>query len=309
MHDTCPSIADLTASDQPSRSLRVHVAECVSCRALARLAAANGDPLAARTAACDAHEVLVAVIAGGGRLDAAESADFDRHAGSCDRCAASSLALLLDAGGIARLADDAAPAESGAAHGDWRPAVDPEVGRMLRRRRRTALAAGALLVAAVAAATVLALHPDRESPSTAAVPASPPPVVVPPPAHLVEQDDVPAAPAAPPVEEDDEAPRHSVTSPAQAVVEEARKAAFDGDYREALRLCKRALVIDPDDQEALKTCAVAACKACTRRSCRRRTAAEVTGYLGRLTSETRQEMIRQMCLMNKIVVDPPPDQE
>src|SRR6185503_791447 len=167
MHDICPSIADLTDTHPPSRSLRMHVAECASCRALARLAAACGDPLAQRSAECDEIELLIAVIAGGGALVA-------RHAGRCDRCAANAAAILLDRDQIAQLLErpSAAPSDGALASGDWKPAVDPELGRALRRRRRTLLVGGAAVVAAAAASlAILASRPPPTAKSTAPEPA------------------------------------------------------------------------------------------------------------------------------------------
>ncbi len=280
MHDICPSIADLTDTHPPSRSLRVHVAECASCRALARLAAASGDPLAQRSPECDEVELLIAVIAGGGALDGEDGARFARHAGACDRCAANAAAVLLDRDDIAQLlerpAAPAAPPDAALASGDWKPAVDPELGRALRRRRRTLLAGGAAVVAAVAASVaILASRPAPTARTTAPDPA---------PAA-----DRRTAPAAPPV-------FRSLPTRDQEL--EAARAAIEGRrYLAGLGYCQAVLDRTPDDQDALRFCAIAACKL--------ESAAPARDYIGRITSETRREMLRQICLQSGIEVDPP----
>lgn len=274
MHDICPSIADLTDTHPPSRSLRVHVAECASCRALARLAAACGDPLAQRSAECDEIELLIAVIAGGGALDAEDSARFARHAGRCDRCAANAAAILLDRDQIAQLLErpSAAPSDGALASGDWKPAVDPELGRALRRRRRTLLVGGAAVVAAAAASlAILASRPPPTAKSTAPEPA--------------------LAPAAP----RPAAPVVTGSLPTRDQELEAARTAIDGSrYALALRHCQGVLDRSPDDQDALRFCAIAACKL--------ESAVRARGYIGRITSETRREMLRQVCLVSGIEV-------
>jgi tetratricopeptide (TPR) repeat protein len=76
------------------------------------------------------------------------------------------------------------------------------------------------------------------------------------------------------------------------LLDEARKAAFDGHYGKAIRSCEAALEKKPNDQEAIKTCAVAACKL--------KSAARAKKYLRKLTSETRQQMVRQICLQSGV---------
>lgn len=74
----------------------------------------------------------------------------------------------------------------------------------------------------------------------------------------------------------------------EELLEESRKAAFEGHYGKALRSCEAALEKKPNDQEAIKTCAVASCKL--------KSSARAKKYIRKLNSETRQQMVRQMCL-------------
>jgi pSer/pThr/pTyr-binding forkhead associated (FHA) protein len=78
----------------------------------------------------------------------------------------------------------------------------------------------------------------------------------------------------------------------EELLEESRKAAFDGHYGKALRSCEAALEKKPKDQEAIKTCAVASCKL--------KSAARAKKYIRLLNSETRQQMVRQMCLQSGV---------
>ncbi len=78
----------------------------------------------------------------------------------------------------------------------------------------------------------------------------------------------------------------------EELLEESRKAAFDGHYGKALRSCEAALEKKPNDQEAIKTCAVASCKL--------KSSARAKKYIRKLNSETRQQMVRQMCLQSGV---------
>jgi pSer/pThr/pTyr-binding forkhead associated (FHA) protein len=74
----------------------------------------------------------------------------------------------------------------------------------------------------------------------------------------------------------------------EELLEESKKEAFAGHYGKALRSCEAALEKKPNDQEAIKTCAVASCKL--------KSSARAKKYIRKLNSETRQQMVRQMCL-------------
>ena len=78
----------------------------------------------------------------------------------------------------------------------------------------------------------------------------------------------------------------------EELLDEARKAAFDGHFGKALRACEAALEKKPNDQEAIKTCAVASCKL--------KSSARAKKYIRKLNSETRQQMVRQMCLQSGV---------
>jgi hypothetical protein len=74
--------------------------------------------------------------------------------------------------------------------------------------------------------------------------------------------------------------------------DEARDAYRSDQFGRALNRCEMALALRPGDQAATLTCAFAAC--------RMKQAAKAKKFMRSLSSETRQDMVRQTCIKSGV---------
>jgi hypothetical protein len=98
---------------------------------------------------------------------------------------------------------------------------------------------------------------------------------------------------------DDDEPTHTVPandgSSASDKVKASQEAAKQGQFGKALRLCQEALDEEPDNQQALMVCAIAACNL--------KNGSKAQTYIEQLSSPDRAQMARQICLRNGVELD------
>jgi pSer/pThr/pTyr-binding forkhead associated (FHA) protein/tetratricopeptide (TPR) repeat protein len=82
---------------------------------------------------------------------------------------------------------------------------------------------------------------------------------------------------------------------AAQLTEEARVAAKTGQFGKAIRLCESALALDKNDQDAAMVCVIA--------SCNLKNVSKAKKYIGKLRSDSRKGMARQICLKQGVKVD------
>lgn len=78
----------------------------------------------------------------------------------------------------------------------------------------------------------------------------------------------------------------------EQLLQQSKDAAEKGEYGKALRFCEAALDKKPSEQEAVSTCAIAAC--------RLNNALKAKRFFRKINSEQRQVQMRQICLQNSI---------